>query len=95
MHSEAQNLVAACLNCLSLVVRFHGHTSCIKPPRASKFTANAREPERGVSFPRQKIVCDQNRVTRKSPAPIASASSKMAIAKSGTFRAFTRRVRTW
>ena len=36
MHPEAQNLVAACSNCLSLVVGFHGHTSCIRPPRARK-----------------------------------------------------------
>ena len=39
--------------------------------------------------------CNQNRDTRNTPPAIATASSKSAMGKSGTLRAFTRRVRAW
>src|ERR1700674_2159746 len=59
MHAEAQNLVATCSNCLSLVVGFLGDTSRIpgswppKGPRTSNSDAVAPEPRGAKAFKRK------------------------------------------
>jgi hypothetical protein len=68
MHAEAQNLVAACSNCLSLVVWFHGNTSRKAHRAPGNFSTCTRKPYHIVPARSKKIACLESRHKEKPGA---------------------------